>query len=110
MSFRVGQKVVCVNDQNFKADRRLDGKRILPNRPVRGSVYTIRGFYEDDSVYLEEIHNPKNVVWLDGRGEAAFSLLRFRPLVEDKSKTSFTEGAPKDSERFDNRRKIGVDA
>lgn len=89
MNFRIGQKVVCVDDANFAVDKDPLGKRALPNRPIKGCVYTVRGFVDHDAIYLEEIRNPKNVKWGDGIGEGAFYAKRFRPIVERKTDISF---------------------
>jgi hypothetical protein len=105
MTFRVGQKVVCIDASGIKKSFEM-----CPNRPVKGCVYTVRSIF-DDGLLLEEVVNPPNMTWKSGEtGEAGWCFHRFRPIVERKDEISFTEGAPKDSEQFDNRRKIGVDA
>ena len=38
--------------------------------------------------------------------ELCFMSWRFRPLTDQKKSVSFTAGAPDDSERWDNRRKV----
>lgn len=89
MTFRVGQKVVCVDDRNFTVDRHPQCKKFLPNRPVRGGVYTIRGFDPDvpSAIYVCEIHNPSRQ-WVNGYGEGSFNIWRFRPAVERKTDIS----------------------
>lgn len=90
MNFHVGQKVVCVDD----ADQRCDPG----DAPVvKGEVYTVReafDFFGMPGIRIKEIRNPKD------RG---YHQRRFVPLTETKSKISFTEGAPLDSEKWDNR-------
>jgi len=83
MAFRVGQKVVCVDDSDWVASL-LN----MPNRPVRGRVYTVRGLYEN-AIYLEEISNPPQARWKNGDvAEACFFARRFRPVVERKTDIS----------------------
>jgi hypothetical protein len=94
MTFRVGQKVVCV-----------DGIFIDPRwyrsleRPVEKRVYTVRGYASVEYlnatrepnvrclIYLEEIVNPP-VMWDFGVDEIAWPALRFRPVVERKTDIS----------------------
>lgn len=74
-NFRVGQKVVCINDKNFN-------HRYGEECPKNGHIYSIRGIYPSgDSVWLEEIINPK-FAYKQGIGEVAFFKWRFRPLVD----------------------------
>lgn len=92
MTFRIGQKVVCV-----------DGKFIDPRwyrsdiRPCTGQVYTVRGFASEEylkasddqaspKIYLEEIVNPE-VKWGFGLAELAFPMCRFRPVIENSTDT-----------------------
>lgn len=104
MTFRAGMKVVCVDDE-FLAHRSYG-----ETTPRKGAVYTIRGMLVIEGaqlLHLEEIRNPVidyNLVTI----EIGFSDSRFRPLTDTKSETSFTQGAPKDSERWDNRRKVTI--
>lgn len=99
MTFRVGQKVICVND---KFDCLGVG-----DYPIKGEIYTIRWIGEratdgGPGVMLDEIFGG----WFAPDIEFCFCVKRFRPLTETKSSQSFTTGAPKDSERWDNRRKV----
>lgn len=81
MTFHVGQKLCCVDDSAWKCSLRN-----LPNRPVKGRVYTVRGFFGADSIYLEEILNPSDAKWGNGDvGEGSFWTRRFRPIVERKT-------------------------
>lgn len=99
MTFRVGQKVVCVDA----------GGIFFPvvQSPKAGAIYTVRGLidgvrYNGErgiGVVLVELHNPLS---RNGR-EHSFEPARFRPIVDTETKISFTEGAPKDSEHWDNR-------
>src|SRR5574343_1291746 len=112
MSFHVGQKVVRVGSAKVNATRQfLEQRGLTFSYPELGEVCTIVSidhwlnvtllrFREHDNSHLTSLY-PK---------EPGFNSRYFRPLVEAKSSISFTEGAPKDSERFDNRRKVGVDA
>lgn len=80
--FRVGQKVVCVNDV-FKRPKR-------PNviRPIKGTIYHIRNFdynrpfCEDPiGVRLIEIINPI-LSYNCGMDETSFPCWRFKPVRE----------------------------
>lgn len=82
-NFRVGQKVVCMNDTFISP-----GWGSVPNRPVRGRVYTIRGIapqvYANGialAVLLEEKANYP-LVWPNGIYEMPFPAKRFRPAVD----------------------------
>lgn len=91
MAFRVGQKVVCINDEvkplralpyPLKKDWDLDGL-------TKGAVYTVRfvGEYRGAPVlYLREIHRRVCSSW----GEPGFDTLRFRPAVEPKAETDIS--------------------
>lgn len=82
MSFRIGQKVICIDDRGDK-----DGRSEI--FPVKGSVYTIRAFHpEGDSILLEEIVNEPREYW-QRFGELYFMLRRFRPLIERKTDIGF---------------------
>jgi len=72
--FKVGQKVVCVDDENIIAFQN-------ENTPIKGRIYTIRSFY-GTSIRLEEVINPI-LTYCDCTDECAFKPHRFRPLIED---------------------------
>lgn len=98
--FRVGQKVVCVDDTDTDqfilpslrqyAPPGLDGLN-------KGVIYTIRGFNFSEaclvpSVLLEEIIRSHDFIDGSDLGETGFAACRFRPLVESKTSISvFTE-------------------
>lgn len=94
MSFHIGQRVICVNDTNGT----------IMSRPVlgcgysaglrNGAIYNIRSV-ENQFLYFAEL-------------KGGWRATRFRPIIERKTEVSFTEGAPKDSEKFDNRRRVKV--
>ncbi len=92
MTFRVGQKVVCIN-----VEWRVGHNRKLA-RPVQNGIYTVRDFFawpgaaHGPHVRLEEIRNEKQL-WSDATyDEVAFSASRFRPIVGRKTDISiFTE-------------------
>ena len=50
MSFKVGKKVVCVNDNWRHHDYRW-------NNPVINEIYTVEFVMPDDAITLEEINN-----------------------------------------------------
>mgnify|MGYP001610460208 CR=1 FL=1 len=80
MNFHIGQKIVLINDK-WSAD----ADKYVPNRPVKGGVYTIRGFDggqldpDEFGVFLEEMVNPERD-YLGGRQEGSFYAHRFRPV------------------------------
>lgn len=78
MSFRVGQKVVCVYD--FEANR---GNYINELLPVINEIYTIRALVKpnDPSCLLVEIVN-RPQQYIDAFGEVYFRLSCFRPVDE----------------------------
>lgn len=98
MTFYVGQKVVCVD-----AKPRLHAGRnwIWGDAPTEGAIYTIAELYVDKEGLSVVLHEHKRSPLSEYRG---FASRRFRPLVSDTKKVSFTEGAPKDSARWDNRK------
>lgn len=87
--FRVGQKVVCVEDKPMLVD-------IFPYRAavgvnlIKGNVYTIRGVVFDLKgtlcVYLVEARSP--LPPLSNGMERPYFATRFRPLVERKTDIS----------------------
>lgn len=82
--FKVGQKVVCVDDAPPSS---ANGANYCLCRPRNGEVYTIRGIHtephiEGYGVYLEELLNPL-VIWSDDTEvEWPFAAGRFRPIAE----------------------------
>ena len=99
MTFMVNQKIVCV-DSSSRPGRYWRG-----DVPIVGAVYTVMaiGVDEDGEIDLSLLEIKNSEYW-NGRYRAA----RFRPAVSPKSETSFTQRAPKDSEKWDCRRKIPV--
>lgn len=90
--FRVGQKVICVNDEFLH--RSWDYVDI---KPRRGEVYTIhsivKGWFLNHpnvlAFYLEEIIN-KPVKWaIKDISEAPFWSERFRPVIERETDIGF---------------------
>lgn len=83
MTFRIGQKIVCVDDVFTAADGGGD-------LPKRGCVYTVRwiGCRPTDGdtpgVMLYEIHGGFTPFGI----EYCFAVHRFRPLVERKTDIS----------------------
>lgn len=76
--FHVGQLVVCVDDKP-----REPKMAHLIAWPVKGLVYTIRGFAETTDglgLYIEEIVNTKQPLRGGGFGEPAYYPERFRPV------------------------------
>ncbi len=92
MTFKIGMKVVCV-------DAGLDYMG-LPTNLIEGLVYTV----ED----IPLIHGRVALVVAGAPSwhpTKAYRASRFRPAVSPKQQVSFTTGAPRDSDQWDNRRK-----
>ena len=90
MTFRVGQKVVCVDDD---WSRHPEWGR-LQQRPVLNGIYTVRSvsphWHEGGGtgLLLVEVRNPE-IDWSDGDTcECRFPSRRFRPIVERKTDIS----------------------
>lgn len=90
MTFRIGQKVVCIHDFRPQPDE---------VHPVRGSVYTVRdcfllAFFDNlFAVRLEEIVNAR-MMYANGFDEVAFLSIRFRPLTDISVFTRMLEQQP----------------
>lgn len=89
-NFRVGQKVVCVDDgwANWQlADMRSAGI----SSPIKGEIYTVRAvetLQGEAHVWLAEIVNPI-VDYSDvGQNEQGWAPELFRPVVERKTDIS----------------------
>jgi hypothetical protein len=87
-AFCAKQKVLCVDDRWDDDPAKLI---LVPSRPVRGGVYTVREVYRDPSgiepsvgIRLGEILNPVGL-WADGVREASFAIHRFRPTHESQA-------------------------
>jgi hypothetical protein len=86
MTFRIGQKVVCVD-----ASDGVVGASMFSDRLVKGNIYTIRGFNSPDylndtlGLLLEEIIGEISTSWDE---EYGFRQNRFRPIVERKTDIS----------------------
>ena len=82
MSFKINQKIVCIND---KFDTNLpDFDKFFTQLPVKDEVYTVRS-YESGSVLVEELRNPSAPLppGSSFMVESGFSSKRFAPLVTD---------------------------
>lgn len=78
--FKVGQKVVCINDTPDPNHPKRPGIKT----PVKDKIYTIRDIYVTKNekilaLMLEEIINPPHPSW--GR-ELGFRAIRFKPIDE----------------------------
>jgi hypothetical protein len=112
MAFTVNQKVVCIDDSPTDI---LGGKKLR-----LGEIYTIRWsglwgfshpganrqFEEHPCVRLNEIfRGPEPAApHVKELNDMPFNADRFRPLTDTKASVSFTQGAPKDSDVWDNRK------
>lgn len=92
MNFRVGQKVVCVNDE-------WDARRDYISYPTDGQTYTVREVFRPCCkmiqadhpvcVRLVEIRQEKLLCdFCSDVSEMEFDARRFRPLVERKTDIS----------------------
>lgn len=87
MTFRVGQKVVCIRGSHDRADHvRLAGAQHV----FESTIYTIRDLvlsnpHHRPAVLLEEVVNPLSLIW---GTEYCFDITRFRPLIERKTDIS----------------------
>ncbi len=105
-NFRVGQKVVFVDDS-----KPFGGYFMNFKLPVVGTVYTIRAIIPDQdggSLLLREIRNGKGTCAKTyDRHEVSFACWRFRPVVERNSSAGMEilerirDGAPVGGENFD---------
>jgi len=89
-NFRVGQKVVLVDDTHRVADGIVPKARAISlgaNYPVKGGVYTVRDIRKvtvsgDICLLLAELDNSHFVTAHGFKFEPGFSAWRFRPAVE----------------------------
>ena len=86
--FHIGQRVVCIHDVGCPPANEF------PNVPIKGSIYTVRGFVSPDVGYertpgmlLEEVVNPP-WEYKEGVFEPSFHPYHFRPLVQHKTDIS----------------------
>lgn len=83
MGFRVGMKVICVDDDWYGPhDLPLPMLEFVKNLPVKGNVYRVRSINSDDPVafiLLAEIINPLPP---EPHDEVHFNSEYFRPVVE----------------------------
>jgi len=74
--FRVGQKVVCINNGISLNDPSLDGRDL-----VIGAVYAIHRVLPNGGIYLAEVRSA-------GDGWNGYDPRRFRALIERKTDIS----------------------
>jgi hypothetical protein len=91
MTFRVGQKVICIND-SITVSRGFAMLFGWYNFPVKNEIYTCRsiGVHPSDKEQrlvctLEGLINRKCICESCLVGEVSFNTSRFRPLVERKT-------------------------
>lgn len=89
MNYKIGQKVVCINNTPHP------GRRWTGDIPVVGRVYTVAGFtaslYDDAPCFLlEEIKNRSFIYhkFKKVRIDMGYRTTRFRPVVEKKTDIS----------------------
>lgn len=79
--FKVGQKVVCVDDNYPKAHVFIQRQRIIVNKwefPRKDEIYTVREVFPE-TITVEEIHNRIDAEF---KKEPRFFFYHFRPLDE----------------------------
>ena len=77
MAFRIGQDIVCIDDEGFSLVQRAHAAL-----PVKGSVYRVRSFTANGLVLLEGLCNEKFRDFALGYDiEPGFDPARFRPVV-----------------------------
>lgn len=91
MSFKVGQKVVCVNDDFTEHKKNDPNFHVgLQNLPKEGVTYTVRTS-EGPAIRLDELVNPvipinlgdrQSPLWIED--EPAFHMSRFAPLLDNR--------------------------
>lgn len=84
MTFKIGMPVKCVDASGMEIWLRT------------GATYTVAAI-SHEFLNFEELIKP-------GR-DLRFYKWRFRPTVSPKQQVSFTTGAPRDSRKWDNRKK-----
>ena len=92
MSFKVGQKVICVDDSIPYGEVFRDFSYWIK----KDQVYTVRRYYymsllNTYAVLLNEVKNPPIENSLLGKVEPAFRAERFRPLEEDEIEVEETK-------------------
>jgi hypothetical protein len=94
--FHIGQRVVCL-DGRFPGENGVCDPTFAercPNLPVKGRIYTVRGFVVPYAGYagtpamsLEEVINPPSH-YLEGTFEPSFFPSHFRRAIERRSDIS----------------------
>lgn len=84
MAFRVGQKVVCVDDAPPRNPLDNAGRRLVLN-----AIYTIRGIDPENGTGLYLVEVPCGLVVQPYSTPIGWSPNRFRPIVERKTDTGF---------------------
>ena len=75
-NFKVGQKVVCIED-NFRYD--INERLLGVTFPLKNEIYTIRAIKATGALLFKEIVNPE-IMYLHGLAELGFKQYRFRAL------------------------------
>jgi hypothetical protein len=89
MSFKIGDRVVCIDD-TMQSNTVEELKKDVPNWVKKGQEYTIRAIFNNNGivsgVLLEEIDNSPKFFNIIGRfQEPAFAEWRFRKLKPSES-------------------------
>jgi len=98
--FYIGQRVVCIDDKFLGENGVFDPTfaERCPNLPVKGGIYTVRGFVVpyvgypgQPGMLLEEIVNRPSL-YVEGTFEPSFFPSHFRPLAERPTDISIFTG------------------
>jgi len=84
---QIDQKVVCVDDSNYRNSHLM---HFFSKPPVRGQIYTVRGFTVEGLILLKEIENPP-YQWRYGFYEGGYLPSRFRPIDDLTAELAQTE-------------------
>ncbi len=103
--FHVGQPVECIDDKWLFFEG-PEGVIYPKDLPVKGGSYHISGFSPPDifgpeQIYLREFSTPEPSY----SDLVSFAKERFRPLTDTSIATVLAQKAPRDSRKWDNRKK-----
>ena len=99
--FHVGQKVECVNATS-SGPLQMEYADHAPEILVKGAIYTVLRVYPDEMCIAV---CPEDLAHEDG-----WCMTRFRPLTDTSIAGIIAQKAPRDSRKWDNRRKVRTPA
>jgi len=77
--FRIGQKIICINNLPDPTRKLPDGFKTL----VKDKIYTIRDIYEIKGVIGILLNEVINDIHPKSKQEIGYSIDRFRPLIDN---------------------------